>query len=66
MSLLNALANQESLCDSLYYDICFTAVDLQRPLVCPHGFHISQKALLGEKKLVQVCEAGNRKTRTKI
>lgn len=36
------------------------------PLVCPHGFHISQKkALLGEKKLVQVCEAGNRKTRTK-
>ena len=69
-SLLNALANQKVLCDSLYCDICFIAVvwnwTRSVPMVCLNSFHILQKkALLGEKKLVQVCMVGNRKTRIK-
>lgn len=70
-SLLNALANQKILCGLLYCDICFVAVvwnwTCSIPTVCLNGFHILQKkALLGEeKKPVQVCKVGNRRTRIK-
>ena len=64
-------ANQKILCDFLYCDICFVAVvwnwTCSVPTVCLNGFHILQKkALLGEeKKPVQVCKVGNRRTRIK-